>query len=433
MAGNISEAAQRLPPMEWRLKLSSIKTDILVIGGGAAGMSAALAASEKDVDVTVVDDNPYLGGQIWRGELGKTKAPEAIELVAGVKSGRIKILNNAQVFGKSENNYLTAETPDGRIDIEYEKLIIATGARERFLPFPGWTRPNVFGAGGLQALVKGGLDVRGKRIVIGGTGPLLLAVAEYLRSKDADVLAIAEQTSSAKINKFAFGLWSSPSKALQGIRLRSKLGGIPYLTDCWVILAAGDTRLETVTLTRKGEELKIDCDLLACGFHLIPNIELASLLGGRIENGFVAVDEFQMTSCENIYCAGEPTGIGGVEASLVEGSIAGFAAAGNERAARELFSKRSKMRKFGDSLNKAFALRDELRHTADDDTLICRCEDITYGQLKEFDSRRSAKLQTRCGMGACQGRVCGAATEFLFGWEADTVRPPIFLVKMENL
>src|SRR6478752_3695867 len=129
MAGNISEAAQRLPPMEWRLKLSSIKTDILVIGGGAAGMSAALAASEKDVDVTVVDDNPYLGGQIWRGELGKTKAPEAIELVAGVKSGRIKILNNAQVFGKSENNYLTAETPDGRIDIEYEKLIIATGAR----------------------------------------------------------------------------------------------------------------------------------------------------------------------------------------------------------------------------------------------------------------------------------------------------------------
>jgi len=150
-------------------------------------------------------------------------------------------------------------------------------------------------------------------------------------------------------------------------------------------------------------------------------------------NGFVAVDEFQMTSCENIYCAGEPTGIGGVEASLVEGSIAGFAAAGNERAARELFSKRSKMRKFGDSLNKAFALRDELRHTADDDTLICRCEDITYGQLKEFDSRRSAKLQTRCGMGACQGRVCGAATEFLFGWEADTVRPPIFPVKMENL
>src|SRR6478672_2053105 len=129
MAGNISEAAQRLPPMEWRLKLSSIKTDILIVGGGAAGMSAALAASEKDVDVTVVDDNPLPGGQIWRAELGKTKAPQAIDLVADVESRKIKILNNAQVFAKSGNNCLAAETPDGRIDIEYEKLIIATGAR----------------------------------------------------------------------------------------------------------------------------------------------------------------------------------------------------------------------------------------------------------------------------------------------------------------
>jgi NADPH-dependent 2,4-dienoyl-CoA reductase/sulfur reductase-like enzyme len=293
--------------------------------------------------------------------------------------------------------------------------------------------PNVFGAGGLQALVKGGLDVRGKRIVVAGTGPLLLAVAEYLRSKGAELLAIAEQTSSAKINKFAIGLWNSPSKALQGIRLRSKLSGVPYLTDCWVTHAGGDTRLEAVTLMRNGEEFKIDCDLLACGFHLVPNIELASLLGCRIEGGFVAVDEFQQTSCENIYCAGEPTGIGGVEASVAEGSIAGYAAIGNERAARELFAKRSKTRKFGDSLNRAFVLRNELRQLANDDTLICRCEDVTYGQLKEFDSRRMAKLQTRCGMGACQGRVCGAVTEFIFGWEADTVRPPIFPVRMENL
>jgi len=405
----------------------------LIVGGGAAGMSAGLAATtDNDVDVTVVDDNPHLGGQIWRAELGKTKSPDAARLVDAIRSSKIRILNNAQVFGSSDAG-LTAESPDGRLEIKYHKLIIATGARERFLPFPGWTLPNVFGAGGLQALVKGGFDVRGKRIVIAGTGPLLLAVADYLRSKGADVVAIAEQTSAAKINKFAIGLWNSPSKALQGIRLRSKLSGIPYLTDCWVTNAVGDARLETVTLTRKGERLKIDCDLLACGFHLVPNIELASLLGCRIEDGFVVVDEFQQTSCENIYCAGEPTGIGGVEASVAEGSIAGYAAIGNERAARGLFAKRSKTQKFADSLNKAFALRDELRYTADDDTIICRCEDVTYGALKVFDSRRTAKLQTRCGMGACQGRVCGAATEFLFGWEADTVRPPIYPVRMENL
>jgi D-hydroxyproline dehydrogenase subunit alpha len=78
-------------------------------------------------------------------------------------------------------------------------------------------------------------------------------------------------------------------------------------------------------------------------------------------------------------------------------------------------------------------LRDELRHLPNDDTLVCRCEDVKYGLLKKYNSQRTAKLQTRCGMGACQGRVCGAASEFLFGWEADTIRPPIFPVRMENL
>lgn len=431
--------------------MSRIETEILIIGGGAAGLAAAFAAS-AEASVTIVDDNPHLGGQIWRAEMGKIKSADAKRLVGQINSGKVNIINDAQVFGSDSHGCLLAETPDGRIELAFERLILATGARERFLPFPGWTLPNVFGAGGLQAMVKGGLDVTNKRVVVAGTGALLLAVADHLKAKGAKVICIAEQAAAAKINRFALGLWRSPSKIAQAVELRSRLLGIPYLTDCWVIAANSKSRLEgdaslqkparskgvnsglrSVALSRKGKTWTVDCDYLACGFHLVPNTELAAVLGCRIENGTVSVNDLQQTSVENIYCAGEPTDIGGVEASLFEGKIAGLAAAGQIDTARAHFSERDKTRRFGTALNEAFALRDELKTLAETDTIVCRCEDVEYGRLTEFANFRDAKLQTRCGMGPCQGRICGAATEFMFGWKPGSVRPPIFPVKMENL
>ena len=412
--------------------MGNLECEVLVVGGGAAGLSAATAAS-RHATVAIVDDNPYLGGQIWRAEMGKTKSPQAAELIKNVESGNVKIVNNAQVFAPTGTNSLLAETPNGRLELIYKKLIIATGARERFLPFPGWTLPNVFGAGGLQALVKGGLNVEGKRIVIAGTGPLLFAVADYLKTKRANVIVIAEQTTAFNIRRFGLSLLTSPLKLAQAIALRTRLIGIPYLTGCWVKSATGDTKLKSVSLTSGGRTWKIDCDYLACGFHLVPNTELAVIVGCKIEKGFVLVDEFQKTSVENVYCAGEPTGIAGIESSLVEGLIAGFAASGKTELAKRHFSKRDKTHRFGEALNSAFALRDELKTLADTETIVCRCEDVTYGSLLEFTNSREAKLQTRCGMGSCQGRICGAATEFLFDWKAGTVRSPIFPVKMEEL
>jgi NADPH-dependent 2,4-dienoyl-CoA reductase/sulfur reductase-like enzyme len=412
-----------------------VATEILIVGGGPAGMSAALAASSNPkLRVTVVDDNPRLGGQIWRAELGKTKYEDAQKLIDALESGCIQMINNAQVFDASSNYALAAETPNGRLELEYERLILATGARERFLPFTGWTLPGVFGAGGLQALVKGGLNIADKCVVVAGTGPLLLAVADYLKSKGAKVLLIAEQTSAAKIRRFARSLWRSPEKMVQAAALRAKLVGIPYQTDCWVTeCAKTKSNSLSVSISRHGKARTIECDYLACGFHLVPNTELACLLNCEIENGFVSVDDLQQTSQRNIYCAGEPTGIGGIEASIVEGKIAGHAAAENEEAARRLFHDRDKTRQFAERLTKAFALRSELRSLSGEETLVCRCEDVTYERLREFDNWREAKLQTRCGMGACQGRVCGPATEFLLGWQTGSVRPPIFPVKLENL
>jgi NADPH-dependent 2,4-dienoyl-CoA reductase/sulfur reductase-like enzyme len=173
--------------------------------------------------------------------------------------------------------------------------------------------------------------------------------------------------------------------------------------------------------------------MLACGFHLVPNTELAQLLCCAIVGGFVAVDDYQQTSVADIYCAGEPTGIGGVEAAVVEGKIAGSAAADQWDHARELFGIRKRNMAFANALDRAFELRDELKELATDSTIVCRCEDVQYGKLTEYNDFRMAKLQTRCGMGACQGRICGAAVEFLFGWNDRSVRPPIVPVRMENL
>ena len=413
--------------------MSRITTDVLIVGGGPAGMSAAAAASSRDgVKVTIVDDNPWLGGQIWRAELGKTKSAEARGLIESLDEQKIAIVNNASVYA-ADGNALLAETPSGKTRIEYQKLILATGARERFLPFPGWTLPNVFGAAGLQALVKGGFSVGKKRVVVAGTGPLLLVVAAYLASKGARVIGVCEQTTNRKLDRFALGLWRTPAKFVQGVALRSRLPLVPYYRNSWITAAHGSSELQSITLKRFGKTTEVECDMLACGFHLVPNTELAQLLGCSLLDGFVAVDDFQETSIPDVYCAGEPTGIGGVEASLVEGKIAGFAAAEEWDRARTLFGTREKTKAFAKALDKAFELRDELKTLAESSTIVCRCEDVQYGKLTAYKDSRTAKLQTRCGMGACQGRICGAAVEFLFGWNDSSVRPPIFPVRMENL
>jgi NAD(P)H-nitrite reductase large subunit len=147
----------------------------------------------------------------------------------------------------------------------------------------------------------------------------------------------------------------------------------------------------------------------------------------------VCVNQWQETSISGLYCAGEPTGIGGMDLALVEGQIAGHAAVGKFDEAAKLFGVRKKAQRFARAMDLAFALREELKYLANDDTIICRCEDVTHGRIEECDSWQAAKLHTRCGMGACQGRVCGGATEFLFGFKPETVRPPIFPTTIKNL
>jgi NADPH-dependent 2,4-dienoyl-CoA reductase/sulfur reductase-like enzyme len=377
-------------------------------------LSAANAASAHGARVLLIDENVSAGGQIWRGE-DRTPSPAV-----------------GRMFGTSalctvSPGILLVEDARGPAHVRFGKLVIATGARERFLPFPGWTLPGVFGAGGLQALVKSGLPIKGKCVVVAGTGPLLIEVAAYLQSRGARVLAVAEQASRPALIRFLMAMRYAPAKVRQAAALMLKAGRL-IRPGTWVAEAHGGTVLEAVTLTDGYRSWREDCDYLACGFHLIPNIELAAVLGCRIERGFVWTGDLQGSSVPGVFCAGEPTGIGGVERSVIEGEIAGDA--GALEALRE---RRERARRFQAALDIATLLRPEVTRLAREDTIVCRCEDVRLGRIREHADWRSAKLLTRCGMGPCQGRVCGGALEAMLGWRIESVRPPVHPARVGTL
>jgi NADPH-dependent 2,4-dienoyl-CoA reductase/sulfur reductase-like enzyme len=379
--------------------------------------------------VGVIDENVAPGGQIYRPPMGVMN-PQIQERFAKLHARGVQFRSQTTVVDAPEVGVLTVKGPDRAEDLRYESLILATGARELLLPFPGWTLPNVMGVGGLQALVKGGLHISGKRIVVSGTGPLLLTVGAYLKQKGAKVIRIAEQSPAKNIRDFTQRLFAYPYKLGQGIPLMLAIGSV-LRTSSWVERANGTHALESVKLNNQTEP--IDCDYLACAFGFEPNVELAMMLGCDLHRGFVEVDDCLRTTIPYVWCAGEPTGIGGVDLSEIEGKIAGFAASGNETEAKKLIPVRARWMRFAAMLEVTYALRDELKELPNSETILCRCEDVSMEEASEWSGSRAVKLHSRCGMGPCQGRICGAAGRFLFGWEHGTVRTPLVPVPLSDL
>ena len=209
--------------------------DVLVAGAGPAGLTAAVCAAEGGATVGIVDDNPSPGGQIWRGDSIRTdsiNSSEAARWVGRLRAAGVQEFCGTRVFHQPEPGVLLAEGEESLFQLSYGKLIVATGARELFLPFPGWTLPNVMGAGGLQAMVKSGLPIAGKRVLVAGSGPLLLAVAAYLRQHGADILMICEQASWSSLARFGLALLPQAGKLSQGFVLRRQLSGIPFMAGC---------------------------------------------------------------------------------------------------------------------------------------------------------------------------------------------------------
>jgi len=403
----------------------SRRLDLVVVGGGPAGLAAADVAARHGKQVLLIDQAPRLGGQIWRHRDGDPLPRAARAAMQGVRPPRVSLALGASVIDAPSPDRLVVDFGGRVAAVETAAVVLATGAMERFLPFPGWTLPGVVGVGALQALIKSGTPIAGARVVIAGTGPLIWPVAEAVLRAGGVLELIAEQVGVGSVAGFGAGLLTRPGLLGRAIGYRRLTWRTPFRTGCWPLRAEGGGRLETVVMRKGSREERIAVDWLATAAGLVPRTDLGRLLGCRMIGEALDVDDSQATSVPGVWAAGECTGVSGDEGARLEGTLAGLAAIGIGEQPAHLVRRRRRTRAFGVRLGRTFAPRAELRDRVEASTVICRCEDVRAGALDPAWGFRQAKLWTRLGMGACQGRVCGSACSFLHDWDGNTVRPPL--------
>jgi len=303
-----------------------LDAEVVVVGAGPAGLAASVSAAEAGAKVLLVDRGPRAGGQVWRHH---ASAPSAARpWIRRLEGTGVSTVFEATVVDAPEPGRLVIEQSGRGRGVRYRHLVLATGARERFLPFPGWTRPGVIGVGGAQALLKQGASFAGLRVVVAGTGPLLLTVAAAVAGDGARVVGIAEQAPLGRLARFVLMLVRHPRKVVQGVGCGARLATVPYRTGRWIRAVEGGERIERALLTDGRREWSWECDVVACAYGLVPNLELARLLGCELDGEALALDEAQRTTVPGVFGAGELGGIGGDEHALVTGAIAGLGAAG---------------------------------------------------------------------------------------------------------
>ncbi|MEU9981679.1 NAD(P)/FAD-dependent oxidoreductase [Streptomyces sp. NPDC050856] len=434
--------------------------DLAVVGAGPAGLAAAATAAALGLRVTLLDAGERVGGQIYRHPapgLG-TAHPRVRRLTR--RTGSVTHLPAHHVWtvvrtGEARDWLLHAvagpeETP---ATVRAAAVLLTTGAYERQLPFPGWTLPGVVGAGGAQAMLKSGLVLPGRRVVVAGSGPLLLAVASSLAAAGARVPALVEAADYTAYARHAPALLRNPGKLAEAARHGGALlrHHTRLLTRHAVTAAHGTTRLEAVTVSRldrdwrpaPGSGRRIPCDALAVGHGLVPQLELATALGcatRRTPDGTPALelDGRQRTSVPGIWAAGETAGIGGAELALVQGEIAAadiaYALHGTRRDLRRtvtLVRRRARLRAFADTMAAAHRPGPGWTDWIGGTTEVCRCEEVTADRIRAAVTTlgardaRTVKLLTRAGMGWCQGRMCGQAVARLAGEEPAPDRRPL--------
>ncbi|MEV5436916.1 NAD(P)/FAD-dependent oxidoreductase [Streptomyces sp. NPDC052682] len=433
------------------------RTELAVIGAGPAGLAAALAAAGQGVRATLLDAAPQPGGQFYRqpaAALGATR-PEALHhrwrswerLRDKLAATGVQVLADHPVWcverepGGFTVHALLGPEQERPAEVRARAVLLATGGYETVLPFPGWTLPGVVTAGGAQAMLKGGLVVPGRRAVVAGTGPLLLPVATGLAAAGVEVAALVESAHPRRLLRHGPALAGKlPEGAGYAVRLLRHR--VPLLARRTVIRAHGDDRLTGVTVAaldgggrvRPGTERHLPCDTLAVGHGMLPHTDLAESLGCRLDGTAVAVDDEQRTDVPGVWAAGEATGVGGAALALAEGHIAGHSIAARLRGttphpAPTVVTSRKRLRRAAAALAAAFAPPPHWTGQVTDDTVVCRCEEVTAGTVREAlalgaGDVRTVKLLTRAGMGWCQGRMCGPAVAGLTGCPPTPSRRP---------
>ena len=439
--------------------------DVAVIGAGAAGVAASVVAARSGCRVTLIDIGDHPGGQYYRGAdvSSQSSAPPPragldyaalagdLHRLVAANAVDFRPRTTAYALERAGQRLLVRTRGDDRqrddVDVlDAGTVVLATGAFDRPLPFPGWTIPGVMTGGGAQSLVKGQHVLPGRRVVVAGTGPFLLAVAATLLEHGADVAAVVEANdpvmgSLRQLRGLAAGL----DKAGDLGRFVTALARhrVPYLRRHRIIEALGEDRVTGVRIARvdanwhpiPGTELVMECDAVSVGFGFVAQLDLATQLGARTIRGAdgglaVEVDDDQATSVPGLLAAGETTGVGGVEAARVEGLVAGATAAilsGRVCALSPSALERTRAdvvrwRRFATALHATFPVREGWVDGVAEDTLVCRCEEVPVSRVREAvalgaGDARTVKLLSRAGMGWCQGRMCAAAVDGVCGFD----------------
>ncbi len=450
---------------------------LVIVGGGPAGIAAAIEAARAGVSCTLIDEAPRLGGQIYRQpprefdvrepqSLGKDFARgQRLREAFGEVSDRVEVLAGTSVLGVWGGREVLYASEGTSERVVAERLILATGAYDRPVPFPGWTLPGVMTAGGAQVLVKTMRVSPGQRALVAGTGPLLLVVANQLHKVGVKVVAVLEAGRvpwSPRAIPKVWGEWGLLKDAWdywRGLRR----AGIPVLFNHTILEAHGQDEVTGASFgpvdpedwrPLRNKAQRTDVDLVVVGFGFVPDTELTELAGCRHRyvhdvGGWVPERNSVMeTTVPGVFAVGDSAGVAGALVAIEEGRIAGTTAAEQlgaltaEEAARRRAGPLRRLRSLArvrQVLVEVSRIRPGLCELATEETLVCRCEEVERSDVQTAlregaKDLQAVKLLTRLGMGPCQGRNCAPSVGMLLcqaiGCTAEAVgrinpRPPI--------
>ena len=424
---------------------------VAIVGAGPAGLAAACVLADKGVDVVVLDEQGAPGGQVFRAvEAVSAARPEDMAVLGSSFAGGIELIERFRASGAGyrpgvsvweitsaqESELAIGLVEDGVAQMLYPRhIILATGAMERPTPFPGWTLPGVMTVGAAQTLFKASGLIPDPSVVLAGTGPLLYLYANQLLGAGVTPQAILDTRppSSWSTRMLALGVLAEcPSAMIQGLRwMREVKRQVPVLTDVTFLEAHGTEQLSSVSCRAPGRSTDLNTELLLVHDGVIPNTWLSMSAG--IEHRFDPVQRCWspdicgagMTTREAISVVGDAAGIAGAQVALLQGERIAHEVLGQLNLAQKpkpvsigeswALRRQRRLRRF---LDQCFPANAQFQLPPDDDTIVCRCEEVTAGEIRQVAARgcmgpNQGKAFTRCGMGPCMGRECAATVSQL--------------------
>jgi len=423
------------------------KVDVAIVGGGLAGAAAADVLGRRGANVLVLDDNRHPGGQYLRGGVRSGGSwsdgirRRGLSLIEHLPPSSVEIASRAEVLGIEAGFELLVADGNGDLStVKCERILLATGARERFIPFKGWTLPGVLATGAVQILIKQSGILPAQETLVAGAGLFLTAVARDIQKSGGRVPAVLNETSFFRQVPPPGLLARQFAKFAQGgaMLARLRLAGTAVRSSTRILEARGGEDLREAVAVRvdqkgnviPGSETVYRAGCLAVGFGFTANIELAQLAGcglafsSGLGGWVVKVNEELETSVDGIHAAGEITAVGGAAKSLTEGRLAGIGVLRRIGLLKpdELKAETSALKKmrqhqlaFARHFNSQFTFPPEYLagwiRSLPDDVPVCRCEEVNLGEVRRavaagFGTPAALKKATRCGMGICQGSTC---------------------------